>query len=315
MNLTAILKKIKMLPLAMKIAVGAPIVLLIIFLIVFLSNPGRGNNNIPAARGATGLPGAELPDLAEAITRLSPGTADPDRDAFVEDYWRWVFSEAGIPERLARNVAASALESPAFVMELLVILQQDPFTYLLVDKQHALPLDYEPGDLLPLRAGSFRVAREDLTLRRIAAAALEEMAAAAAADGVVLTVGSAYRSAARQAEIYAWQVRTFGQEAADRQSARPGTSQHQLGLVVDFSPIDDSFAATPASQWLIRNAGRFGWSLSYPDNYEEVTGYRFEPWHYRYVGRDLAIFIDTYFEGIQQYALQFIRAWQEQAGG
>jgi len=278
---------------AVKIAARISIILLIVFLIIACFRPN--NEIIPTI----------VPQEAVGL--------DPDREAFVEDFWRWTFGEAGIPERLARNVAASALESPAFVMELLVILQQDPYTYLLVDKQHALPFDYEPDDLVSLTRGTFRVSRDDLMLRRIARDALEKMAVAAAADGVVLTVGSTYRSAARQAQIYDWQVRTYGRETADRQSARPGTSQHQLGLTLDFAPIDDSFAETPESRWLVLNASRFGFSLSYPDGYEEVTGYRFEPWHYRYVGRDLAAFIDTYFDGIQQYALQFIKAWQEQA--
>ena len=265
-----------------------------------------------------GFAETELPDLAEAIARFSREIntqGDLDREAFVEGFWRWIGSEADLPERLIRNIAASALESPAFVMELLIVLQQDPFTYRLVDKQHALPFDYEPDDLVPLVAGAYRLSRDGHMLRRIAAEALQEMAEAATADGIVLVVGSAYRSAARQAEIYAWQVRTFGQETAGRQSARPGHSQHQLGMVVDFSPIDDSFTQTPASLWLVRNASRFGWSLSYPENYEEITGYRWESWHYRYVGRDLAAFIDKYFDGIQQFALQFIHTWLAQAGG
>ena len=275
------------------------------------------NSSVPQARGLLEEAEDQLPDLAETISRLSGGAAvvDLDRAAFVEDFWLWIFIEAGVPERLARQVAASALESPAFIMELLSILQQDPYTYLLVDKQRPIPLDYEPGDLVPLRAGAYRITRNDLSLRAFAVDALQEMAAAAAADGIVLTVGSAYRSAPRQAEIYNWQVNTYGREAADRQSAWPGHSQHQLGTVVDFSPVEDAFAQTPASGWLVRNASRFGWSLSYPDGYEEITGYRWESWHYRYVGRELAAFIDEYFDGIQQYALQFIKVWQESAGG
>ena len=285
-------------------------ILLFILIILFLfscSKKNTQNNNVPLTGEET------LPDLAEAIAYFSQGAMniDQDRVAFVEDFWQWILVEANIPERLMRGIVASVLESPAFVMELLTILEQDPYFYFLVDKQHYLPLDYEPDDLIPLSAGSFRISRDDLTLRRISAQALEEMAAAARADGVILTVGSAYRSAARQAEIYAWNVRTYGQEAADRQSAQPGTSQHQLGLVVDFSPIDDSFAATPASSWLVKNASRFGWSLSYPDGYEDITGYRWESWHFRFVGRDMAAFIETYFDGIQQYALQFIYIWQQ----
>jgi len=257
---------------------------------------------------------SELPDLAEAIARFSRAAADihPDSEAFVEDYLRLIFGEAGIPLKLAYNAAASILESPAFFMEFFTIFNQDPYTYFLVDKNHPLPDGYEPDDLIPLTAGIFRLGRNDLLLRKIAADALQEMAAAAAKEGITFTIGSSYRSAAYQAQVYDREVKTYGRETADRESAQPGKSQHQLGLVVDFSPIDDAFAETPASGWLLNNASRFGWSLSFPDGYEDVTGYRWESWHYRYVGKDLAAFIDNYFDGIQQYALLFIHAWLEQ---
>ena len=290
--------------------------IVIIFLAAFLSFSCTKNETQKNAASSAGeITGSEAPDLAEAIARFSgdAADADPDREAFVEDFWRWIFGEEGIPERLARKVAASALESPAFVMELLEVLQQDPYIYYLVDKQNALPDGYEPDDLTTLRNGSYRVSRDGLQLRRIAAEALEEMAAAAAREGIILSVGSSYRSAEYQAQVYEREVRTYGQEVADRESAQSGKSQHQLGLVVDFFPIDDTFANTPAYKWLRQNASRFGWSLSFPDGYEEVTGYRFESWHYRYVGKDLVLFIETYFDGIQQYALQFIKAWETYA--
>jgi D-alanyl-D-alanine carboxypeptidase len=272
------------------------------------------NNVVPV----TGSQEEDLPDLAEAIANFykegqETVGVDPDRGAYVEDYWRVLFGEAEIPDRLARSVAASALESPAFVMELLMILQQDPFTYYLVDKQHPMPSGYEPDDLVTLQAGLYRLDQSGIRLRKMAADALQEMAAAAAKDGITFAIGSAYRSAAYQAQVYERAVNASGKETADRESAQSGKSQHQLGLVVDFSPIDDAFAATPASKWLLENASRFGWSLSFPDGYEEVTGYRWESWHYRFVGKDLTAFIDKYFDGIQQYALQFIYVWKEQA--
>ena len=256
----------------------------------------------------------ELPDLAEAIARFSRSAKEihPDSEAFVEDYLRWIFGQAGVPDRLAYKVAASILETPAFFMEFFILMDQDPYTYLLVDKKHPLPEGYEPKDLVPLKNGIYNVSRNGLELRKIAADALQEMAAAAAKDGITFTIGSAYRSAAYQAQVYERAVQTYGKEIADRESAQSGKSQHQLGLVVDFVPIEDTFAKTPASQWLLKNAGRFGWSLSYPDGYEEITGYKWESWHYRYVGKDLAAFIDNYFEGIQQYTLQFIQTWLEQ---
>ena len=299
---------------------GASVLFLILFLCLSCS---KSDTNTPSNTGDTRLTETaadeqktqELPDLAEAITRFSREmtNADPDSQAFVDDFLGWFFGEAGIPNRFAHKIATSVLDSPAFFMEFFMLLDQDPYTYYLVDKQHPLPEGYEPDDLVPIRAGIYRVSRNDLSLRRIAADALQEMAAAAAAEGIVFEIGSTYRSAAYQAQVYEREVRAYGKETADRQSAQPGKSQHQLGLVVDFAPIDDAFAKTPASQWLFQNASRFGWSLSYPEGYEDLTGYRAESWHYRYVGRDLAAFIDTYFEGIQQLALKFIHAWQEPA--
>jgi D-alanyl-D-alanine carboxypeptidase len=151
-------------------------------------------------------------------------------------------------------------------------------------------------------------------LRRPAAEALEAMAAAARAGGISLVVSSAYRSYDYQAGVYARNVRELGQAAADRESARPGYSQHQLGLAADFGSITDDFAETPAGRWMAANAGRFGWSLSFPQGYEDLTGYRWESWHYRYVGPELAAFIAAYFDGIQQYGLRFIHEWERQTG-
>jgi D-alanyl-D-alanine carboxypeptidase len=184
-----------------------------------------------------------------------------------------------------------------------------------VDKSHSLPDGYTPADLEEL-AGTgggdpYQVSRGGLMLRTAAAEALEEMAAAARGDGVTLTVGSAYRSYAYQVEVYGRIVREMGVEAADRESARPGLSQHQTGLAIDFAPIADSFADTPAGAWVRDNAERFGWSISFPEGYEEVTGYRWESWHYRYLGRDLASFTRVYFNGIQQHALRFLHEWEK----
>jgi D-alanyl-D-alanine carboxypeptidase len=300
--------------------------LLVLAPMVFLSISGCSKNQaeavpprteIPVPEGEAETPEEELPDLADTIARYfrqmetgESSGAELDREAFIEDFWRWSLGEAGLPDKIARKIAAAAAEGPAFIMDMLEAVQGDPYLHLLVDKKNTLSEDYAPEDLVELKGGSYEISRPGLMLREEAAAALEEMAAAATAEGVTLTAASAYRSYDYQVEVYARNVRELGQEAADRESARPGCSQHQLGLVVDFYPIDDSFAQTPAGRGVLENAGRFGWSISFPDGYEEATGYRWESWHYRYVGRELALFIDAYFDGIQQYALQFIHAWE-----
>jgi D-alanyl-D-alanine carboxypeptidase len=251
-----------------------------------------------------------IPQLG--VPRDVPPEEDPEvvLGAFLER----ALGRAEIPPDMSRRIAAAAAEGPSFILDLLSCLSGDPFLRKLVDKQHALPPGYAPEDLVELGGGAYGISRPGHLLRREAAAALEEMAAAAGAEGVTLLVSSAYRSYEYQVEVYARNVRESGQEAADRESARPGYSQHQTGLVVDFGSIDDSFAATREGRWMLVNAASFGWSLSFPEGYEAVTGYRWESWHYRYVGRDLAAFIDTYFDGIQQYALRFIYEWERGEG-
>jgi D-alanyl-D-alanine carboxypeptidase len=220
-----------------------------------------------------------------------------------------VLHNAQLPESLSRRIREGVSENPAFILDLFSILQGDPFLRLLVDKEHSLPSNYEPEDLVELKGSFYRTGRTGMLLRSAAEASLMEMAAAARADGLTLTASSAYRSYAYQVQVYERNVKEMGQQSADRESARPGRSQHQLGLVVDFGSIDDSFAQTREGRWLAANASRFGWSLSYPEGYEEVTGYRWESWHYRYTGKSLVEFIDAYFDGIQQYALRFIWEW------
>ena len=226
-----------------------------------------------------------------------------------------VIRNAELPAELGRKLQTAAAEDPAFIRDLFICLDGEPHLRELVDKQHPLPSGYVPADLVALTDRSYRVNRAGLLLRGDAAAALEEMAAAARSEGVTLLVSSAYRSYEYQVEVYNRIVREMGRDAADRESARPGFSQHQSGLVVDFGSIDNSFAETGAGRWIAANASRFGWSLSFPDAYEAVTGYRWESWHYRYVGRSLAAFIDAYFDGIQQHALRFIHEWEQAAAG
>jgi D-alanyl-D-alanine carboxypeptidase len=246
-------------------------------------------------------------------TAVSQSPVEVVEEDFVGNFWSDMMEKANLPESLQDKLITRLMNSPDFVMELLTIFDGDPYFYLLVDKQHELDRGYAPQDLVQLKdGGSYRITRQDLSLREVAATSLESMAAAARAANVILTAASSYRSYNYQVDLFARNVAELGEREANRVSARPGQSQHQLGLIVDFYPIDDTFAETTASVWLKQNASRYGWSISYPQGYEEITGYSYESWHYRYVGPELASFIDKYFDGIQQYALQFIQAWIEE---
>ncbi len=186
----------------------------------------------------------------------------------------------------------------------------DPMLLARVDKTEGLPEDYVPVDLLSLDGSGISVSRRGHELRSPARAALLVMAKEARRDGVDLVVGSAYRSYSYQAKVFDREIELYGRVRAERESAHPGSSQHQLGLAMDFSPIDDSFAATKASRWLEAHARAFGFSLSYPEGCESITGYRPESWHYRFIGKAAAALEGEFFGGVQQYLVEFFAAYR-----
>ncbi len=203
-----------------------------------------------------------------------------------------------------------------FIAEFEQVYKNDKdFLLVLVDKTHHLAKDYKPEDLIPLSNNDYySVSRNDLSLRVPVAKALQVMAAGALEDNVWLLVSSTFRSYEYQEKLFARWVEIDGLEEAERESARAGTSQHQLGTAIDFGSIDDSFAQTKAGKWLDENAAKYGFSLSFPQGYEPVTGYRWECWHYRYIGVDACKLQEKWFGDIQQYMMEFIDAW-ERAGG
>lgn len=187
----------------------------------------------------------------------------------------------------------------------------------LIDKEHSVGRDYVPKGLVPLddKGKSYTVSRAGLSLRPEAETALESMAQAAKKDGVTIMASSTYRSYDYQKTVYEKWVRIDGQEEADRESARPGTSQHQLGCAVDFGSITDDFADTKQGRWVYAHAADWGWSLSFPREREDVTGYRWECWHFRYIGREACRLQDEWFCGVQQYMMEFIDVYKSLRAG
>ena len=210
-------------------------------------------------------------------------------------------------QSLPQEIQARILASPVDFLRLVAMTLDEPASFfVLVDKSHALPADFAPDDLVNLKAYPLNVSWGDILLRKAILPAVLEMTSAAKAEGITLTYSSGYRSFEYQKYVYAKEVKSYGQEMADRESARPGASQHQLGTAIDFGSITDAFAATRAGKWLFAHAGEYGFSLSYPQGYEELTGYRFESWHYRYITRAGVLLQKKYFGDIQQYLLEFL---------
>jgi D-alanyl-D-alanine carboxypeptidase len=165
---------------------------------------------------------------------------------------------------------------------------------VVVNKHRPLsPATFVPPDLVQ-PAVRLAVSGEAAQLNSTTAAAAERMFAAAAADGVVLTLASGYRSYATQTATYNGYANARGRAEADTASARPGYSEHQTGWSFDIGDgggacsFQPCFAEQPAAVWAKANAHRFGFVVRYPWMAHPVTGYFYEPWHLRYIGTEAA---------------------------
>lgn len=166
----------------------------------------------------------------------------------------------------------------------------DDWATTLVDWNLSLGPDYKPPDLVSVRKGG--VGGGGL-VRKVVIADLLAMATAARKNGTPLVAWSPYRSYKTQVDLFNSYVRGYGYDSAVNFSARPGHSEHQLGLAIDFVAVGDkgltsNWEVTRTGKWMANNAWKYGWLMSFPKGKQDVVCYSYEPWHYRYVGRDLA---------------------------
>lgn len=167
--------------------------------------------------------------------------------------------------------------------------------WVIVNKQHPIqPINFVPSDLV-FPDVTLRVpGQTEMMMRSVAATALEQFFAGAAAAGYKLEISTAYRGYAYQQLLYDSYVATAGQAAADFESARPGYSEHQTGLAVDIRTqsnqcgLEVCFGNLPDGKWLAANAYKYGFLLRYPADKVAITGYEYEPWHFRYIGTELS---------------------------
>ena len=225
--------------------------------------------SVPAEESVTaaiaGLPGehAEQTSASAAAGAAAPDPADPSAAASDP-------ASPAAPAAEGETTTASAPpESPDSPEE--TVSPTYIHGILIVNKSYPLPSTYGPGDLTDECASAF-----------------EEMREAAAEQGLELYVSSGFRSYELQASLYQRYCDSDGQEAADTYSARPGHSEHQTGLAIDLNTISSSFANTAEGQWVAEHCWEYGFILRYPADKVDITGYMYEPWHIRYLGKTTA---------------------------
>lgn len=168
--------------------------------------------------------------------------------------------------------------------------------WVIVNKKNPLqPQTYLPSDLRLPNVAQRIPGLEQMKLRNEAATALEQMLAESVKAGFDVQISTAFRGYNYQKSLYDGYVASEGQAAADTQSARPGYSEHQTGWAVDIRPSDGScyleacFGDMESGKWLAEHAASYGFILRYPQGKDSITGYTYEPWHFRYVGVELAL--------------------------
>ncbi|MET3695996.1 D-alanyl-D-alanine carboxypeptidase [Bacillus oleivorans] len=209
---------------------------------------------------------------------------------------------------------------PEFFNEIEVINQVPTITnpenlLVLVNKEYALPADYYPDDLVRPNV-TFAFGDQDIEksyMRKEAANALEGMFHAAQQEGIELLATSGFRSYDTQNFLFQQEVENVGAKNAELAVALPGKSEHQTGLTMDITAesvggmLTEEFENTKEGQWLVSHAHEFGFILRYPKGKEEITGYQYEPWHFRYVGTETAAVLaekgwtfEEYFENVEK---------------
>lgn len=233
---------------------------------------------------------------------LDPALAQPSDDS-ADDSNSTDDSTNEANDSIAAIQSENALSNTVVMQGDKQVVTNPDSIYVVVNKERYFPDDYEPADLVePQVKFSFDGPHEKRQMRKEAATALEELFQLAEEDGITLNAVSGYRSAKRQASLYNNYVNTQGEEYANKVSAKPGTSEHQSGLTIDVSSpsvnneLEQFFGDSEEGKWLAAHAHEAGFIIRYPKDGEDITGYIYEPWHIRYVGKEAAAAI--YEQGI-----------------
>ena len=202
-------------------------------------------------------------------------------------------------ERYIKYLSSNSLERETAITYVNIGLDNDYYTnviditnqddlLVLVNKYHKLSNDYAPSDLETINSKYQWLGRSN-QLRHDAKVAFEEMCEAATKDNIYIYAGSGYRSYTTQKALYNRYVNQDGFAAAETYSARASYSEHQTGLAMDIANKSGFISKGDKEyEWLVNNSYKYGFILRYPEGKEKITGYMYEEWHYRYLGKDVA---------------------------
>lgn len=179
--------------------------------------------------------------------------------------------------------------------------------WVVVNKKNSIPTSFAPDLTVPDVRLRLAASEQQMQISKTIEPAIEEMFAAAKAEGITLVFGSGYRSATLQKQFYDSYVARSGQAAADTYSARPGHSEHQTGLALDVTGssgtchLEICWKDTPEGKWLATNAYKYGFIIRYQEGKESITGYQYEPWHIRFVGKELSAQINQTNQTLEEF--------------
>ena len=178
---------------------------------------------------------------------------------------------------------------------------------VLVNKYNSLSKDYIPKNLQQIDT---KYSIKGMMMVSYAKDAFEEMAKDALKDKMHIIAMSTYRSYDYQVNLYNKYAKKDGYDAADTYSAKAGFSEHQTGLAIDVyngSTNYTSFEKTKEFTWMQKNAYKYGFIMRYPKDKEKETGYKYEAWHYRYIGKEIAKYIYDNRITYEEYYVRFIQ--------
>lgn len=238
-----------------------------------------------------------------------------ERVRYLEEFYEYSYAKLKYYDRYLAYTDATGEDEKTTVIH--VNLNMDKTEYddaisvkkfdydMLVNKFHALDNNFEVSDLIAVPADYS--GGEEYKANRVAITALTQMFEAAKADGLEMVVNSAYRSYDDQLELIEYYRKWYGDNYVNKYVARAGYSEHQTGLAFDIgSTSSNVFADSKEYQWMLENCYKYGFILRFTKKAEGITGYKSEPWHYRYVGKEIAEYIHTHDITFEEYYAMFL---------